>query len=58
MNLTKEYYTLHEVADLLSCHYQSIRTWIRVGKLKAVKIGRVYRVSREAIEEFVQEVKA
>ncbi len=56
MNLTKEYYTLNEVAALLSCHYQSVRTWIRTGKLKAVKIGRVYRVSKEAIEDFVKEV--
>lgn len=58
MNLTKEYYSLHEVADLLSVHYQTVRYWIKTGKLRAVKLDRIFRVSKEALEEFVQEVKA
>jgi excisionase family DNA binding protein len=56
MELTKEFYSLHEVADLLSVHYQTVRYWIRTGKLKAVKLDRIYRVRREAIEDFVKEV--
>ncbi len=56
MNLTKDYYTLHEVAALLSCHYQSVRTYVKTGKLRAIKLGRTYRVSKEALQEFVKEV--
>lgn len=56
MELTKEFYSLHEVADLLSVHYQTVRYWIRTGKLKAVKLDRIYRVRKEAIEDFVKEV--
>ena len=56
MELTKEFYSLHEVADLLSVHYQTVRYWIRTGKLKAVRLDRIYRVRKEAIEDFVKEV--
>lgn len=54
MNFTKDYYSLHEVADLLSVHYQSVRAWVKAGKLRAVKLGKVYRVSKEALHEFTK----
>ena len=50
--MIKQTYTLGEAADLLSCHKETIRRAIKDGELKAVKLGRGYRVSRVDLEEF------
>lgn len=36
--------TPQEVADWLSIHVHTVYNWIESGKLKAYKVGRVYRV--------------
>lgn len=54
MNFTKDYYTAPEVSKLLGVHYQSVMNWVRSGKLRAVKLGRVWRISKEALAEFVK----
>lgn len=45
-------YTLSEVADLFRVTKESVRRWIRSGKLKASRAGREYKVSRHDLEEF------
>jgi excisionase family DNA binding protein len=42
-----------EAARFLRCSEPCIREMIRTGRLQAVKVGRSYRISREAIEAFV-----
>ncbi len=45
--------TLHEVAEILKIHYQTVRTYIQEGQITAIKIGRNWRVKPEDLEEFV-----
>jgi len=49
--------TTENVAELLQLDVETVRRYIREGKLKAIKLGREYRVRREDFEEFLEERK-
>jgi len=44
------YLTTEEVATLLNVHSNTVARWLKSGKLPSTKIGREYRIPREAIE--------
>lgn len=46
--------TPDQVAKTLQVHHLTILKWIKAGKLKAIKLGRVYRIKQEDLEEFTQ----
>jgi excisionase family DNA binding protein len=48
-----KYHTVEQVASLLQVHWQSILNYIKHDELEAVKIGRGYRISPEALETFL-----
>lgn len=48
------YVSTQELADRLGVSVFTIRRYIRAGKLPAVKLDGVYRVSREDIAEFLK----
>lgn len=45
-------YSVDQVADLLGLHVKTVRGYVREGKLKAVRIGKSYRITREDLEAF------
>ncbi len=45
-----ELLTVEEIANQLKLHPQTIRTWIRTGRLPAKKYGRVYRLRRTDVD--------
>jgi len=47
--------TVEQVAELLQVHWQTVLNYIKGGKLKAVKLGKGYRISKEAIDKFIEE---
>lgn len=49
-----EVYTLKEIEDLLHVTRRTLYNWIKGGKLRAFRIGKEWRVTREALEEFTQ----
>ncbi|MFN8474897.1 MAG: helix-turn-helix domain-containing protein [Anaerolineae bacterium] len=49
-----EYLTPKEIAQLLKLHEETIRRYLRSGELPAIKLGGVYRVKREDLEEFLK----
>lgn len=51
--LDKEFYSIEEIADLLGVRYQLIYRLVRDGELPASRIGRIYRISRQDIEEYL-----
>ena len=51
--VNEKFYTVQEVADLLQVHWQSVLNYIKNGKLKALKLGKGYRVSQESLDEFI-----
>lgn len=42
--------TIKETAKIFGVHWQTVRNWIRDGKIKAVKIERTIRIPDEEIE--------
>ena len=46
-------YTIEEVAEILHMTRRSIYSYVKEGKLKAVKMGRFWRVSQKNLEEFI-----
>jgi excisionase family DNA binding protein len=49
-----EYYTLDEVAVMLKVVYLTVYRWVRAGKLKAYKVGKQYRISKEQLDLFLE----
>jgi excisionase family DNA binding protein len=54
---TMEFYTLQEIADLLKTPLTTIQKFVRDGRLKAVKIGKSYRVEAEDLQKFLESQK-
>ena len=44
--------SVEEVAERLNLHVRTIRAYVRQGRLKAVRIGRQYRIAPEDLEAF------
>lgn len=42
--------TIYEVAELFGVHWQTVRNWIKDGKIKSIKIERTVRIPDEEIE--------
>jgi excisionase family DNA binding protein len=55
VNVLDNYYTPQEVADKLKVNIRTIYRWIREGKLKAVKIGDLWRISESELERFIKD---
>ena len=45
--MSKDLYSVEQVADLLNLHVKTVRNYVREGRLKAVRIGKQYRISGE-----------
>jgi excisionase family DNA binding protein len=43
-------YSLQQVAQRLGLHVRTIRSYVRTGRLQAVRIGKQYRVTREQLD--------
>ena len=55
---SQTYYTTEEVADLLKVNKESVRRWVRSGKLKAVKLsGKFIRISQDDLNQFVEDMR-
>ncbi|MEN3536814.1 helix-turn-helix domain-containing protein [Microbispora sp. ZYX-F-249] len=46
-------YSVEQVANLLGLHVKTVRNYVRDGRLKAVRIGKQYRIAREDLEAFL-----
>ncbi|MGA5471178.1 helix-turn-helix domain-containing protein [Streptomyces arboris] len=49
-NGERELYSIGEVAERLGLHVRTVRNYVRDGRLKAVRIGKQYRISRADFE--------
>ena len=48
----RQLFTVDEVAERLNLHVKTVRRFIREGRLPAKRIGKEYRVTRAALDEF------
>jgi excisionase family DNA binding protein len=51
----KDLLTTEDIAKYLGYHIETIRLYVRQGRLPAIKVGREYRIRREDFEEFLDE---
>ncbi|WP_223839317.1 helix-turn-helix domain-containing protein [Saccharopolyspora pogona] len=49
--MSDEMYSVEQVANRLGLHVRTVRGYIRSGRLKAVRIGKQYRIARADLEE-------
>lgn len=52
--MEKNFYTVEEVAGLLSMHPKTIRRYIREGRLEATRIGKSYVIHGHALSLFTE----
>lgn len=52
-----EFYTVDELAKLLKLHPETIRRYLKKGKIEASKMGKRYRISDEDLKRFLEESK-
>jgi len=50
-----KFYTIPETAQALKVTPQTIRAWIKKGKLKGQRIGRPILITENNLKEFLQE---
>ena len=51
--LSKPLLTIHEVAELIKMRESTIRAWIRDGELRAIKMGRDWRIAQKDLEAYL-----
>ena len=52
MTEPSEMLSVFDIAKRLGLHVKTVRNYVREGRLKAVRIGKQYRISRADLEEF------
>lgn len=52
--MSNQFYTVEQISDMLDIHPKTIQRYIREGKLRAVKIGKSWRVSGHDLSEFTE----
>ena len=53
----KAFFSIEEVADLLGVNYQLIYKLVRDGEIPASRIGRVYRVAKSDLDNYLARAK-
>jgi excisionase family DNA binding protein len=48
----QQLYSVEQVAGLLGLHVKTVRNYVRDGRLKAVRVGKQYRIARADLEAF------
>jgi len=46
----QQLFSIEQVADVLGLHVKTVRNYVRDGRLKAVRIGKQYRIARDDLE--------
>ena len=53
--MSTQWLKVEDIARELDLYVNTVRGWIRDGKLKATRFGRDYRIKREDYEKFIEE---
>ncbi|MBX9749363.1 MAG: helix-turn-helix domain-containing protein [Roseococcus sp.] len=51
--LTRKFMTVREVADLAQVGEATVRQWIKAGELRAIDVGREFRIIPRDFERFL-----
>lgn len=53
--LTRKFMTVREVADLAQVSEATVRHWIKDGALRAIDVGREFRIVPRDLEAFIDQ---
>lgn len=56
--MSDQYYTVEQISDMLEMHPKTIQRYIREGRLRAVKIGKGWRVTGHDLSAFTESAQA
>jgi len=56
--MQETYYTVEQIAQMLQMHPKTVQRYIREGKLRAVKVGKGWRISGHDLSVFTESVPA
>jgi excisionase family DNA binding protein len=51
--IDEKFYTPKQIAEILQVHQYTVLKWIREGKIRALKFGRVYRTTESELKTFL-----
>ena len=51
---SEEYYSPQQISDKFNVKTRTVYAWIRQGRLKAIKLGDLWRIPQSALEEFIE----
>jgi len=54
--MQETYFTVEQIAELLQMHPKTVQRYIREGRLRAVKVGKAWRVSGHDLSVFTESV--
>ena len=52
--MQETYYTVEQIAQMLQMHPKTVQRYIREGKLRAVKVGKGWRISGHDLSTFTE----
>ncbi|WP_278353525.1 helix-turn-helix domain-containing protein [Chryseobacterium gleum] len=58
IELKKKFYSFKEASEILKVDYQTVRSHVLKGNIKAEKIGRFYRINHLDLMNALNEVKS
>lgn len=50
----EQYQTVKEIADLLKVSEVTVRRWIKDGELRAIEVGKGWRISSQDLDAFLE----
>ena len=53
--MSTQWLKVEDIARELDLHVNTVRGWIRDGKLKATRLGKEYRIKQEDFEKFLKD---
>lgn len=53
--MMEEIYTIKQVAEKIQLQEKTVREWLRTGKMKGVKLGRIWRIREQDLIQFLED---
>lgn len=53
--MIEKLYTIKEVAEELDLNPQTVQRFVREGRMKSIRVGRVYRIKEAHLDEFIKD---
>lgn len=52
--MAEKLYSVDETAEILGIHPMTVRKWLTAGKIRGVKVGRLWRIPESSLQELAK----